>query len=525
MGSAVAHSELLIQGLRLGLIDCAHLIAADTQLNLLSERHRHAAFAELVDEFGPKRICSAGLFELPTLFLKPNAVLVGRAPQNVAALYVRDAIPESSMPTCALVHSVAWPNLLGQCMSLLCSMSDIDTLVVTSNAARRALECAMDLARGALFDRLKVKPPDIAIHQIPLGINCEAFERCISKVDTRRILGIPTDSVSILYFGRLDEGYKADLGPLLRAFRALRNETAGMHFILAGADPGDSYRPILQQSINALELSTTVSVISNVTPAEKRLLYSSADIFVSPVDNIQESFGLSLLEAMASALPVVASDWSGYRDIVLPNVTGFLAKTYWSAYAGASTSWLSAAAPTAELDRFLARRTAVDVDELTMYLRSLVRDPDLRRRLGSAARERAETLYSWRAVLGQFQDLWLSQIDRSKDIRHRPRKLHYVNEAFSHYATTTVREDTRIIIASHGNRVTDEAHDPINLSVPQGSGLRSEMLSRIFIAVSENKEPIRISEIKKHLGSCEDEIMFLLKRDAIRVWRPAQVNG
>ena len=44
------------------------------------------------------------------------------------------------------------------------------------------------------------------------------------------------------------------------------------------------------------------------------------DIFVSLSDNIQETFGLTPLEGMASGLPVVATDWNGYRDYEPENV-------------------------------------------------------------------------------------------------------------------------------------------------------------------------------------------------------------
>ena len=54
------------------------------------------------------------------------------------------------------------------------------------------------------------------------------------------------------------------------------------------------------------------------------LALAAADLFCSPADNLQETFGLSVLEAMASSLPVVASDWNGYRDLVLHGSTGWL---------------------------------------------------------------------------------------------------------------------------------------------------------------------------------------------------------
>ncbi|MBI3542646.1 MAG: glycosyltransferase, partial [Deltaproteobacteria bacterium] len=54
-----------------------------------------------------------------------------------------------------------------------------------------------------------------------------------------------------------------------------------------------------------------------------RAVWQAADIFCSLADNVQETFGLTPLEAMAAGLPQVVSDWNGYRDTVRHGVDGF----------------------------------------------------------------------------------------------------------------------------------------------------------------------------------------------------------
>ena len=56
-------------------------------------------------------------------------------------------------------------------------------------------------------------------------------------------------------------------------------------------------------------------------------LWAAGDIFLSLVDNVQESFGLTPIEAMAAGLPRVLSDWDGYRDSVTHGEDGFLVPT------------------------------------------------------------------------------------------------------------------------------------------------------------------------------------------------------
>ncbi len=60
---------------------------------------------------------------------------------------------------------------------------------------------------------------------------------------------------------------------------------------------------------------------------DKAGLYGAADVFLSLSDNIQETFGLTVVEALAAGLPVVASDWDGYKALVRDGISGYLVPT------------------------------------------------------------------------------------------------------------------------------------------------------------------------------------------------------
>jgi glycosyltransferase involved in cell wall biosynthesis len=96
--------------------------------------------------------------------------------------------------------------------------------------------------------------------------------------------------------------------------------------LLAGQDQNAEARLFADYS-RAVGAGLGVRVVPSPSEPVKYLLFSSADIFASPVDSIQESFGLAVLEAMAYGLPAVVSDWSGYRDIVAQDETGLLLPT------------------------------------------------------------------------------------------------------------------------------------------------------------------------------------------------------
>src|SRR5690606_14648837 len=59
----------------------------------------------------------------------------------------------------------------------------------------------------------------------------------------------------------------------------------------------------------------------------RREIWFASDIFTSLSDNIQETFGITPLEAMAAGLPVVVTDWDGYRETVRNGVDGFAVPT------------------------------------------------------------------------------------------------------------------------------------------------------------------------------------------------------
>src|SRR5690606_25457261 len=87
-------------------------------------------------------------------------------------------------------------------------------------------------------------------------------------------------------------------------------------------------------------------------PEDRMTAWAGADVFCSLSDNIQESFGITPIEAMAAGLPVVVSDWDGYKDTVQDGVEGFRVPTIM---------------PAGGLGGDLALRHALEIDTYDMY--------------------------------------------------------------------------------------------------------------------------------------------------------------
>ena len=165
---------------------------------------------------------------------------------------------------------------------------------------------------------------------------------------------------------------------------------------------------------------------------------------------MQETFGLAPLEAMAAGLPVVASDWDGYRDTVRDGVDGFLVPTL-APGAGVCDD-LALRFSEGGLEGYGAQMGAVgqavvvDVAAMAMAIGRLAGDAALRRRMGVAAMGRARA-FDWAVVVARHRELWAALAEvRARAVRApgrypaRPDPFH----AFAGYASDTLSDLHRV---------------------------------------------------------------------------------
>lgn len=135
---------------------------------------------------------------------------------------------------------------------------------------------------------------------IPPGVDLKKF----NTVSKRKSSDEVTD---LLFVGRLSK--QKNLGMLLSAFKLLQKEfELTLHIVGDGEE-----RKMIEERIVKENLRNVI-LHGRVCDEELRNLYQKSDIFVLP--SLYESFGLVLLEAMASGLPIVASDIPGSRSVV-----------------------------------------------------------------------------------------------------------------------------------------------------------------------------------------------------------------
>ena len=132
----------------------------------------------------------------------------------------------------------------------------------------------------------------------------------------------------VLWVGRLSYFEKAFPQAMFRAVRrAAERAGAYAHFVLAGWFPQDGDEALYREAAALCAPGVRVHWVDGNDPDAVGELWAAADVFLSLVDNVQETFGITPVEAKAAGLPVVASDWDGYRSTIREGVDGFLIPT------------------------------------------------------------------------------------------------------------------------------------------------------------------------------------------------------
>jgi glycosyltransferase involved in cell wall biosynthesis len=207
---------------------------------------------------------------------------------------------------------------------------------------------------------------------IRLGIELE--ERVGSangRAETRRYLGIPAERFAVGWVGRMTAVKRCD--DVLEGFRRLREHGVEATLCLVGDGPD---RPQLEQLAHELGIMRDTLFLGYQKDVGR--LYAAFDALVLPSGN--EGTPVSVIEALAAGTPVVATRVGGVPDVVRDGKDGFLVEP------GAT-------------------------DELADRLRRLATDPGLRRRLGSAGRERVLPRYAVARLVEDIDRLYRSLLE------------------------------------------------------------------------------------------------------------------
>lgn len=374
-------------------------------------------------ETSPTRITTTTIFDIRTL-ARIGILLRGGAGLADLAWQRRATGGDSAYSLVGLVHTVAPPEMRQTfAQSAIAPVESWDALICTSPGVRKNLE---EMFRGwndyliGRFGQEPRRPRMPMLPVVPLGVDYETIaadaDRPAARAESRRRLSIAEDDVLVLWLGRLSFFEKAFPQPMFQALEAARARgNRRIHFAMAGWFPDASAsRTMYEQAARLHAPSIPVHFLDG---NDRRLvagMWAAADIFLSLVDNVQETFGLAPVEAMAAGLPIVASDWDGYRSTIEHGKQGFLIPTL-GGPAGLGGTMLMR--HLLSLDAYqqyvgaIAQYTAVNVTKAAEAIATLAGDEELRRTMGLSGRARVRSHFDWPVVVRQYAGLFAELAD------------------------------------------------------------------------------------------------------------------
>ncbi|MFQ6058894.1 MAG: glycosyltransferase family 4 protein [Anaerolineae bacterium] len=208
---------------------------------------------------------------------------------------------------------------------------------------------------------------------IPNGVDVERFGGPGVEPLPRYMDG----KLNILFVGRLEK--RKGFRYLLRAFPYVKAEFPQARLLVVGAYDKDDKAPFVRYARR--HRLRDVKFVGYASAEEIPRYYRTAHLFCAPSTGF-ESFGIVLLEAMASGVPVVASDIAGYRSVLTHGEEGLLVKP--------------------EDERALAGAII-----------RLLRDSELRQEMGQRGRATARQ-YAWDRVAQQVLDYYEELLERRR---------------------------------------------------------------------------------------------------------------
>lgn len=213
--------------------------------------------------------------------------------------------------------------------------------------------------------------------EIPFGVDQEKFKPLPKKTEFLKKYKILPQEKIILFVGGLDKAhYFKGIEVLLEAFALLSENFSEARLLIVGrGDLKESY----QRKALDLKIAEKVVFAGGVSDQYLPDYYNLAEVVVLPSIDKSEAFGLILLEAMACAKSIIASDLAGVRTLVEADVNGYLARP-------------------------------ADASDLAEKIKKILAEKELADFFGQAGRKKVEENYNWEKVGKKLEEAYLKII-------------------------------------------------------------------------------------------------------------------
>ena len=255
--------------------------------------------------------------------------------------FYRRVLPQLSFR----VNPIAeWPRLLHRRLYYRLIMSLEESIYSDSRVSLAAVSALVASQLHEHFQRSDVQVIRNAVDTVTLN----PARRLERRDSSRRELEFRPQDFAFLLIG--NDWKKKGLEPLIRACAEFGDKS--WKLLVVGSDARSPYEKLARE----LGVGDRVCFLSPNVDVLK--FYAVADVYVGP--SLEDAYGLPVLEAMACGLPVIASSQAGVSEIIRHGENGLILSD------------------------------PLDVDEIKQALRSLLDNPELRRRLGEEAHRTAQ---------------------------------------------------------------------------------------------------------------------------------------
>lgn len=266
---------------------------------------------------------------------RPDAIVV-HSPTTLPAAILSQL--SHGAPVALVDHQPLRAKLTRHWVALGAALTFAQAVVFLTTEAERAARV-----------RLHHAPRRAEVRIIPNGIDTELFSPGAQP---------GPEHVGLMMASRLNE--KRDHLTLLEAFAQVRRSHPDVDVRLAIAGDGPT-RPILEKKLVAMGSGSEIQLTGDLTQSELAEAMKRSSIYVH--SSLAETMSTAVMQAMAAGLPVVVTDVGGMRDLVVDGEHGYIVPPG-------------------------------NVEAMSEAMSRLVESPDLRRKMGAAARKRAAIRFS-----------------------------------------------------------------------------------------------------------------------------------
>ncbi len=386
--------------------------------------------------------------------LREPGILFYPGPDIAIQAKNRSFFKDSLWSICGITHTTSSAKIMESIQSLITSpVTSRDAIICTSKAVQSNLLKIIENEEENLRQNLNASNfvrPQLPV--IPLGVHSHEFDFTNTQKNiAREDFGIKKDEIVILYVGRLSFHAKANPFQMYKSLNLVAQKSnKKLVLIECGWFGNKGIQEAFIQASNSLCTSIKIIRVDGRNNDIKLKSFAAADIFCSLSDNIQETFGITPIEAMAAGLPVIVSDWDGYRDSIQEGKEGFLIPTLM---------------PEAGFGIDLAYRYALNIDNYDMYIgnisnfisvdfnslskafEKLINNQQLRLDMGINGKKKVEGEFDWSNIIIKYKELWdelkLNTLN-SKDINYKWSARLDPFFAFSAYSTNKISDQSKV---------------------------------------------------------------------------------